>query len=49
MGECEECGGIGLIEVLVDCPQSFSTDVGDQEEKTIYCETCDGDGEVSNG
>ena len=43
MGECEECGGIGLIEVLIDCPQSFSTDVGDQETKLIECENCQND------
>ena len=45
---CSECDGLGTVEVLVNCSQSFSTDIGDQEEKTIWCDACDGDGELPN-
>ncbi len=44
---CDECNGEGTIEVLIDCPASFTSGYGDQEEKTIWCEKCNGDGEIA--
>ena len=44
---CDECNGEGTIEVLIDCPASFTSGFGDQEEKPIWCEKCNGDGEIA--